>query len=57
MFEHKCHCRLCGSEAVYSSKKPVLSEKEKRELDFTCNDCMWAILQKRWQQPSQLALF
>lgn len=59
MFEYKCHCRLCGLEAVYSSQKQVLSEKEKRALDFTCNDCMWAILQKRWQTQTnqQLALF
>ena len=58
MFEHKCYCRFCGLEAVYSSRKAVLSEKQKKELPFTCNACMWEILQKRWQkEPSQLNLF
>lgn len=58
MFEHKCHCRLCGLEAIYLNNKAILTEKEQKALEFTCNDCMWKILQERWQkeQPIQLAL-
>ena len=58
MFEHKCYCQLCGVDATHTSRKAVLSEKEKKGLDFICNDCMWKILQKEWQaKPAQLGLF
>ncbi len=47
MTEHKCYCESCGLEAIFSSRKKVLTEKEKKELDFTCNDCMWLFLRIR----------
>jgi len=58
MFEHKCYCRFCGLEASYFNKKIVLTIKEKKALEFTCNDCMTKIFKKRksLQSFEQLAL-
>jgi len=59
MFDHKCFCRLCGLEAIYQSRNKVLSTKQKKDLSFTCNDCMWEIWQKRekLEKFNQLTFF
>lgn len=45
LYEYNCFCKICGSGAVYLSRKENLTEKEQKELEFTCNDCMWKIFQ------------
>lgn len=58
MIEGICHCKMCGMSAIYSSRKKFLTEKEKKALDFVCNDCMWLIWQTEWSKElKQLSLF
>jgi len=57
-FAHRCYCKVCDQAAIYYSRKRVLTEKEKKELSFTCNDCMDKYLRSRgYSRSYQLDLF
>ena len=59
MFKNICYCKICSFPAIYFSKKKYTEVEAKKELSFTCNDCMWKILQERWSKSKieQLTIF